>query len=102
MLHRKGKRKMKKAKKILRYLFVAVSTVGMMIWSWRLWADFFNPAIVAFGPAQPALTRLRMEIGKRAISGVVLFVLWVASIFTLSQGIKKDKEEPLPKHSLEG
>ena len=94
---------MKKAKKILLYLLSAASTVGMFIWSWLLWKDFFNPAIVAFGPAQSALVRLRLEIGKRAISGLILFGLWLGGVWGLFRARKADKGKvSLPQRGLGG
>jgi TRAP-type C4-dicarboxylate transport system permease small subunit len=93
--------KMKKVKKILYSVLTVASTVGMIIWSWMLWKDFFNPAIEAFGPIQPALTRLRFEIGKRIISGVVLFGLWLAGVFGLSRARKRETAS-VPKRELGG
>lgn len=94
---------MRKAKKVFLYLLTAATTVGMFIWSWQLWKGFLNPAIVAFGPAQPALVRLRFEIGKRIINGLILFALWLVGVFGLSRVQKEGKEQvSLPGRGLEG
>lgn len=102
-LRGKVSRQMKKVKKILFGLLTGTCTLGMLVWSWMLWKDFFNPAIVAFGPAQPALARLRFEIGKRIISGLLLFGLWLAGIFGLQWARKEGKKDvSVPRQELGG
>jgi hypothetical protein len=90
-----------KAKKIFFTLLTAISSVGMLIWCWLAWKNS-NPAIVAFGPIEPAISQLRWELARRVLSGLAIFSLWLAGIFGLARTRTESKAPSRATQQLRG
>jgi predicted MFS family arabinose efflux permease len=81
--------------------FTLVGTVGLLLWGWLMWKNS-NPAIVAFGPPEPALAQLRWALAKRVLSGIAIFGLWFSGVFGLYKTRKTKTDSSLPQRQLGG